>query len=93
MKKIIAFALVTCLLLALLAGCDNGQITAEKAQKIVLKDLGVSASDVTMHTHVTTYEGEACFSIYVTVDGETLEYVISGTSGEILAVNESEHSH
>ena len=93
MKKVIAFALVACLLLALLSGCDNGQISAEKAQKIVLDDLGVSASDVTMHTHATVYENEACYSIYVTVNGKTLEYILKASDGEILDVSESNHAH
>lgn len=90
MKKLFVLALVT---MMLLAGCGDQQITAERAQKIVLDDLGVSADQVTMHTHITTYENEACYSIYVTVDGETLEYIINSIGGEILTIQESEHSH
>ena len=93
MKKFIAFFLIICMMAAMLCGCGDDVISAEKAQKIVLKDLNVSAKDVTMHTHPATYEHEACYSIYVTVNGKTLEYIIKATDGEILAINESEHSH
>lgn len=93
MKKLFVLAVAAVMLLALLAGCGDQQITAERAQKIVLDDLGVSADQVTMHTHITTYENEACYSIYVTVDGETLEYIINSIGGEILTIQESEHSH
>ena len=94
MKRFLAIFLIVCTMAAMLCGCGNdGLISAEKAQKIVLKDLNVSAKDVTMHTHPATYENEACYSIYVTVNGKTLEYLIKAADGEILAVNESEHSH
>lgn len=92
-KRLIAILAVTCLLLALLAACGDGTISKEKAQKIVLKDLGVSANEVTMHVHVGEHEGTPCYSIYVTIEGETLEYLIDCNSGEILAINESSHSH
>ena len=92
MKKIVALLLVTCMAVALLAGC-GGAIDAEKAQKIVLKDLGVKADQVTMHTHITTYENQACYSIYVTIGDETLEYIINSETGEILVIQESAHSH
>ena len=95
MKKIIVLLLTALLLVGLMAGCgsSNDPISADKAQKIVLQDLGVSAEDVSMHTHVTTYDGAACYSIYVTVKGKTLEYIIHGVTGEILLVQESTHSH
>ena len=93
MKKIIAALLLVCMTITLLAGCGDGQIDAEKAQKIVLEDLGVKADQVTMHTHITTYENQACYSIYVTIGDETLEYIINSETGEILVIQESAHSH
>ena len=93
MKKAVSLILVTLLLLGMLAGCGNSGISVEKAQKIVLKDLGVSADQVTMHTHIGNYENTPCISIYVTVNGETLEYSISADTGKILTVAHSDHSH
>ena len=92
MKKIVSLMLVTVLLLGMLVGCSSG-MSVEKAQKIVLKDLGVSADQVTMHTHIGSYENTPCFSIYVTVNGENLEYSISADTGEILNVAHSDHAH
>ena len=92
MKKIVSLMLVTVLLLTMLVGCGSG-MSVEKAQKIVLKDLGVSADQVTMHTHIGSYENTPCFSIYVTVNGENLEYSVSADTGEILNVAHSDHAH
>ncbi len=91
-KRILSLILLSCLLLTLLAGCSD-EITPEKAQKIVLKDLGVSANKAELHVHVGEFEGKPCYSIYATVDGETLEYLVDSETGEILAINESTHSH
>ncbi len=92
-KRLIAVVSVVCLLLVLLAACGGDGISMEKAQRIVLKDLGVSANEATMHVHIGEYEGMPCYSIYVTVGGKTLEYLVDSQSGEILEVNESNHSH
>ena len=91
-KRILSLIVLTCMLLTLLAAC-SGEITPEKAQKIVLKDLGVSANQAEMHVHVGEHEGMPCYSIYATVDGHTWEYLVDSQTGEILAINESSHSH
>lgn len=90
--RILSLIVLSCMLLTLLAGC-GGEITPEKAQKIVLKDLGVSAKEAALHVHVGEFEGKPCYSIYATVDGHTLEYLVDSETGEILAINESSHSH
>lgn len=92
-KRIIVIAVLACLVLTLLAACGNGNITAEKAQKIVLKDLGVSANQAELHVHTGEFEGKPCYSIYATVDGHTWEYLVDYNSGEILSKTESSHSH
>ncbi len=97
-KRWIAGLLAVLLVAGLFAGCSdkNETLTIDKAQQIVLEKLeedGVNTEGISMHSHVTTYEGEACYGIYVTLAGKTHEYVIHGTTGEILAINESEHSH
>lgn len=97
-KKWTVMLVILALAVTMFAGCGdkNETITIEKAQQIVAEKLaedGVNTEGVSMHSHVTTYEGEACYGIYVTVSGKTHEYIIHGTTGEILAITESEHSH
>lgn len=93
MKKCIIAVLVLVCILAMLTACGSKEITPEKAQKIVLEDLGVSADEAELHVHIGEYEGKPCYSIYVTIEGETLEYLVDSATGEILDINESSHSH
>lgn len=93
MKKRIIAILLLVSMLAMLTACGSKEITPEKAQKIVLEDLGVSADEAELHLHIGEHEGTPCYSIYVTIEGETLEYLIDSATGEILAINESSHSH
>ena len=93
-KRIISVLAAAILVLGLLAGCEKSDtISAEKAQQIVLEDLGVSAEKAQMHMHVGEYAGKPCYSIYVTVNGETLQYLIDSNTGEILDITHSDHSH
>ena len=92
MKRIISVICLLCLVLSL-AACGNKAISADKAKKIVAKDLGVSVSDVQMDLHVGSHEGKPCFAVYVTYNGENFEYLIDSNSGEILAINENDHGH
>lgn len=95
MKKTICMILSAVLLLALLAGCNNGPLDSEDAKQVVLKDLGVSESQVSdIHVHITTDDnGDACYSIYLTVNGKQMEYLVHGTTGEIIHSGEGSHSH
>ena len=95
MKKYVAIALSVILLLTLLAGCGNKALTADDAKQIALKDLGISEAQVSdVHVHLTTDEdGAACYSIYLTVNGTQMEYLIHGSTGEILHSGEGNHSH
>ncbi len=95
-KRMIAIAVLACMLLALLVGCGSGNITAEKAEKIALKDLGVSARKAdSVDVHTGTFDGMPCYSVYITVDGHHWIYMIDFTNGEILSATESDtgHSH
>ena len=92
MKQWIALFLLAAILCGMLAGCGK-KITAEEAYQIVLDDLGAAASLAeSPHVHEATYEDKPCFNIFVTVDGMTLQYIIS-ESGKILHKGPGEHSH
>lgn len=93
-KRLISMLLLTVLLVGALTACgDDGVISAKEAEKIVLKDLGVKASEVEMHMHPTSYGDTPCYGIYVTYKGEELTYIIHGITGEILEIAEGGHSH
>lgn len=94
-KRIIAIVALACMLLTLLTACGSDTISAEKAQKIALKDLGVSASKATVDVHVGEHEGIPCYSVYITVGSDHWVYMIDCVSGEILSSAESDtgHSH
>jgi len=92
MKKWIALLLLAAILCGMLAGCGK-KITAEEAYQIVLDDLGAAASLAeSPHVHEATYEDKPCFNIFVTVDGLSLQYIVS-ESGKILHKGPGEHSH
>lgn len=92
-KRMIAMALLLCMALTLLTACGGGPITAEKAEKIVLKEVGMSAEEAHPHVHVGEYEGKPCFSVYITVGGVNWEYLVDSTTGDILTYRQSSHSH
>lgn len=92
MKKTIAMLLLVGILCGMLAGC-KADITAEEAYQVVLDDLGAAAAlAVNPHVHESTFEGKACFNIFVTVNGMSLQYIVS-QSGKILHKGPGEHSH
>ncbi len=92
LKRILIMALLLCMVFPLLAACGSDEITAEKAEKIVLKELGVSAEEAKLHVHLSEFDGMPCYQVFATVNGKTWEYLLSYT-GEILSVSESNHSH
>ena len=87
-RRMIAFIMMLVLLVSMLCACGGKKssvLTPEEAQKIVLKDAGLSAKDVEdIHTHVETYEGTACYNIHITLDGEEYSYLIDAKTGDIL---------
>lgn len=93
MKKWISFLLVACLLCGLLAGCGK-EITAEEAYQIVLDELGetLAATAEAPHIHEATYEGKPCYNIFITVNGVSMQYIVS-MNGKILHQGAGEHSH
>ncbi len=92
-KRVLALLLLAVVMVGLLAACGSKTISAEKAEKIVLKDLGAKADEVEMHFHVTEFDGVPCFGIYATYKGVTWAYSIDAATGEILNKEESDHAH
>ena len=90
---ILASVCIVCLAAVIILTSNNGVITSDEAFEVVLNDLGITESEAgTPHIHEGTYENQSCYNIYITVDGESLQYVVS-TTGEILHKGEGEHSH
>lgn len=95
-KRIVSLLLIAVLTVGLLAACGNdGPLTVDDAKKVVLTDLGVKEKQVeSIDVHITTAEdGAACYAVYVTVNGEHLEYMVHGITGEILSKVEADHGH
>ena len=92
-KRIVATLLLVAMLVSLLAACGK-EITAEEAYQVVLDDLGetLAATAETPHIHEATYDGKPCFNIFVTVNGMSMQYIVS-QSGKILHKGPGEHSH
>ena len=92
MKKLVSVLVLLGMICCLLAACAPA-ITAEEAWQIVQEDLGeLAAHAETPHIHNSTYNKQACFNIFVTVAGESLQYVVS-TTGKILHKGLGNHSH
>ena len=89
MKRLIALFL---LLALILVGCaeKTGPLTAEEAQKIVLDHAGVKNAE-NVHTHVVSGEEHPCYSIHLTIEGVSYEYLIDGITGEILSHGQGGH--
>lgn len=95
MKRLISLAIIAVMLLGMLAACGkSGPLTTDDAKKVVLSDLGVKESKVdSIDVHITTVDGAACYAVYVTMNGEHLEYLVDGLTGEILSVEETDEGH
>ncbi len=86
MKKVIAILILLALSVSLLAACGQKFITTEKAEKIALKEMGLTGEAVeAVHTHVAETADGPAYSIHVEYEGQTYEYVILAATGEILS--------
>ena len=84
-KRIIATVLLVVLCLGLFAcGKKNTTITTEEAQKIALKEIGMTAAEVDdIHMHAAQYEGVACYQMHITA-GDDVFYVYIDQTGKVL---------
>ena len=89
MKRLIALFL---LLALILVGCaeKSGPLTVEEAQKIALDHAGVKRAE-NVHTHVVSGEEHPCYSIHLTIEGVSYEYLIDAITGEILSHGQGGH--
>ena len=100
-KIIIITAVAIVALIALVAifaggGNDGGPLDTEGAKKVVLNDLNTKESKVdSLHIHTAEEDGIPCYLVYVTDNGENLEDLSNGVTGEILEKKASDggHSH
>ena len=89
MKRLIALAL---LLALILVGCGekDGPLTVEEAQQVALDHAGVKSAE-NVHTHVISDREHPCYSIHLTIEGVSYEYVIDAITGEILSHGQGGH--
>ena len=83
MKRWIAMLLILALVLV---GCadKDGPLTPEEAQQIVLDHAGVKSAE-SIHTHVVSDREHPCYSIHLTIEGVSYEYLVDAITGEILS--------
>ena len=88
MKRILTIVLLVALALTLFAACDEKKplpLTAEDAQEIALKDLGISAKKASdIHTHPHMEGNTPCYNIHITYNGVEYEYLIAANTGYII---------
>ena len=94
-KRIISILMIAVLAVGLLAACDSDKpLTVEEAKSIALKDMGVKESKVdSVDVHIGSFDGVSCYIVFISIDGEHMQYTISGMSGEILDKHETEEGH
>lgn len=92
-KRIIAILLALVLMCTVLAACgESRQISATRAQKIALEDMGIKANQASVHVHPEHKEEGTYFNVYITYNGVNTTYVISN-AGDIVTKGEGGHSH
>lgn len=85
-KRMTATLLLVALSLTLFAACGkkNATITTAEAQKIALKEIGMTAAEVDdIHVHATQYEGAPCYQMHITA-GDDVFYVYIDQTGKVL---------
>lgn len=96
-KRIFAMLLLVVMLMGALAACSSNELLTEDEVKKIVTDHacadGAKATSVDFHGIGETEDGQVCFQVYITVNGKTFLYQVHATSGEILSVAESNHSH
>ena len=96
-KRVIALLLLAVMLVGALAACGKEELLTEAEVKKIVTDHacadGSVASSVDFHGIGETEDGQVCYQVYITINGKTFLYQVHATSGEILSITESSHSH
>lgn len=94
LKRSTAILLLIIMVAGMFTACQPS-ITSEEAIQVALADMKADEADVeSVHVHEGTYQNQACYNVYITVDGTSMTYVIAFHGGEILAKMEGAgHSH
>ena len=88
MKKVFAFILVLVLIVGVFTGCGKKFLDTADAEKIALQDLGIKAKNVdSIHTHGGQGESGPVYSVHIDYNGQTYEYIIQATDGQILSTD------
>lgn len=96
-KRVIALLLLAVMLVGALAACGKEELLTEAEVKKIVTDHacadGSVAGNVDFHGIGETKDGQVCYQVYITINGKTFLYQVHATSGEILSITESSHSH
>ena len=93
LKRWFALLALVSIVCGVMCACGSKEISAEEAVAVVLEDLDADIKNAgSPHVHTGTYNNEACYNVYITVNNHPLVYKIS-IHGEILYKGLSEHSH
>ena len=89
MKKWMAVFLLIALLLT---GCSEktGPLSVADAEQVVMDHAGVKKAD-SIHTHIVSGEENPCYSIHITIQGISYEYLVDAITGEILSYGVGGH--
>ena len=94
-KRLFSLALAAILVVGLCTACGSNKVyTQEQAQKLALKDAGITADEATdIHAHLVTENGIPCYSIHIYTSETTYSYVIAAKGGEILSSDKGVDLH
>ena len=94
-KRIISILMIAVLAVGLLAACGSDKpLTMEEAKSIALKDMGAKERQVdSADVHIGSFNGVSCYVVFITIDGEHMQYSINAMTGEILAKQETDEGH
>lgn len=89
-KRIVALAVLTALVLAVLCGCGGKKdvLSVNEAEQLVIEHFQINSSDITnVHSHIAATENPS-YSIHITCGDKEYSVLVDVVTGEI---SESDH--